>query len=507
MATVQPLLRLLARHDAWSGAAWRGTFGDPDDPEDVLIQLGPPQTGPRMFKMAREAAREVLAEADIGVLRLKAVVEHDRRVAWVYEAFDGVALLNVAGDASETVVPASVAAELLAVLVEVLMRLPGARRHPGPEDWDVLVDETGGVKLAGFVGPTPRSPRLFAPFGEDGDAALVYRLGVYLGTMLAGAPPGQAVDEQAHAATVRRMLVRAMSRPHVGLPDGLGAVLRGMLSWDPDDRPRLQSLPKALRECLGPDDPSLEAWCAAHIGGVRRAVTNDATQQRSDGPSTPSGFGDDGDDLTAVEDPTVVVPTDAGTGAEHRDNTQQTSWRAPDLGDRAGNSLFPVHVGPPPEIVTKHPMLPDGFLHGERREATAVELPAPARPSMGPLVVGMTLALCLVLAMFALTALLASGPGLSSALPDPTIGEALPVVQPADARFDVEVLVRGGEPFSVTCPGGASTAGIDAVTLVGASPGRCQLSGKLDGVEVVVSFDVYEAGTVRCFQTRQARCR
>lgn len=507
MALDQPILRLLARHDAWSGAAWRGIFGDPEEPEDVLVQLGPPQTGPRMFQMARDAATGVLEETDVGVLRLKAVVEHDRRVAWVYEAFDGVALLNVAGDASETVVPASVAAELLAVVVEVLMRLPGARRHPGPEDWDVLVDETGGVKLAGFVGPTPRSPRLFAPFGDDGDAALVYRLGVYLGTMLAGAPPGQAVDEQAHAATVRRMLVRGMARPNVELPDGLGAVLRGMLSWDPDDRPRLQSLPKALRQCRGPDDLGLEAWCSAHIGGVRRAVTHDATQQRMDGPAIPSGFDSDDDDFTAVEDPTVVVATDSRTHAEHLDSTQQTSWRAPDAGDRAGNSLFPVQVGPPPEIVTKRPKLPDGFLYGEQREATAVELPVPARPSIGPLVVGMTLALCLVLAMFALTALLASGPGLAPDLPDPTIGDALPVVQPADARFDVEVLVRGGEPFSVTCPGGVAATGVGEVTLLGAAPGRCQLSGQFEGEQVSVDFEVYEARTVRCFQTRLARCQ
>jgi hypothetical protein len=229
--------------------------------------------------------------------------------------------------------------------------------------------------------------------------------------------------------------------------------------------------------------------------------------QRSDVPSTPSGFDDDGDDLTAVEDPTVVVVTDPRTAGEHRDNTQQTSWRAPDLGDRAGNSLFPVQVGPPPEIVTKRPKLPDGFLLGEQREATAVELPAPARPSVGPLVVGMTLALCLVVAMFALTALLTSGPGATPELFEPTIGDALPDVEPAGARFDVEVLVRGGESFSVTCPGGVSAVGVESVTLVGASPGRCQLSGQLDGEQVEVSFDVYEAGTVRCFQTRQARCR
>jgi hypothetical protein len=59
----------------------------------------------------------------------------------------------------------------------------------------------------------------------------------------------------------------------------------------------------------------------------------------------------------------------------------------------------------------------------------------------------------------------------------------------------------------VTCPGGSSAAGVDAVTLVDAAPGRCQLSGQLDGEHVVVAFDVYEASTVRCFQTRQARCR
>ncbi|MFT6143788.1 MAG: hypothetical protein ACJAZO_000557 [Myxococcota bacterium] len=460
-----------------------------------------------MLKMAQDAAEYALAEADVGVLRLRAVVEHDRRVAWVYEAFDGVALLNVAGDASETVVPASVAAELLAVLVEVLMRLPGARRHPGPEDWDVLVDDTGGVKLAGFVGPTPRSPRLFAPFGDVGDAALVYRLGVYLGTMLAGAPPGQAVDELAHAATVRRMLVRAMSRPNVGLPDGLGDVLRRMLSWDPDDRPRLQSLPKSLRDCLGPQHVGLEAWCSTHIGGVRRAVTHDATVQRNDVPASAVGFNDAGDDRTAVEDSTIVMTTDSRTAGQHHDRTQQTSWRAPDVGDRAGNSLFPVQVGPPPEILKKRPMLPDGFLHGEQPEPTVVELPAPTRPSLRPLVVGMTLALCLVGAMFALTAVLTSGPSLALEIREPSIGDALPAVESAGARFDVEVLVRGGKPFSVTCPGGSSAAGVDAVTLVDAAPGRCQLSGQLDGEHVVVAFDVYEASTVRCFQTRQARCR
>ena len=514
MSATRPQLRLVNRYDAWNSAAWRGLYGDAEHAVEVLVQLGGERLGTQGQRAAVEEAAYAMDERTAGVLPLLAIVEHDRRVAWVYEDFDGVALLSVAGDASETVVPARVAAELVSKLVGILTSLPGPTRHPGPEDWDVLVDESGSVRLTGLVGPYPRSPRLFAPYGDTGDAALVFRLGVYLGTLLAGAPPDQATDETGHASTVRRLLVRAMARPNVLMPESLGSLLKSMLAWDPDDRPRLQALPQLLRDCIDASQPELADWCAQHIGSVRRGAVKRAQLLR--GEYSAEAFGE-GDDLTAVEEPTAVVLTDPSASPSHlSDETQQTHRRALDKNGRAGGSLnpskFPVVVGPPPEIATKRPTLPPGFL-GEAalREATVTGNGKGAATesgglSVGSLLLGGVFAVVLVLGLLSLAVLLASQP-VGSSQQEPSISDALSQ-PPADAdRFDVTVLVRGGEPFTIRCGDEVEVSGVDEVKLPDVAPGPCYLDGIHEGQAVLVPFRVSRAATVRCFQTPRPICR
>lgn len=506
MSSTHSSLTDLRRLHSWSGAAWRARWKQPLGAEDVLVVQGPPHSA-RLAEQPEAAvamARELRAP---GVLSLLDCIAHGHRAAFVYEYFDAVAVLHVIeSERPNAAVPARAAAELVARVAEVLAACEPSLRHPGPEAWDVLLDANGVVKVSGFVGPNNRSARLFAPFGDDSSAALVYRLGVYLGTLLAGQPPGQANDERTHNARVRRLLIAAMSRPQVGLPDLLGDALRSMLAWDPDDRPSLRELPERLRTAVAAvPQAGLAAWASRIVPELEQGNASSDTTQREQGPPSLAEL-DDEDDRTAVDDATMIglrgstVPVD--------DHTLQTHRRAVDQGERpaaAAPDLFPVQVGPPPELVSRRPQLPAGFLIDGVTDPTSVELNGGRDGSPILLVVGLVLLTALVVSVTALAAVFIDELGGDELPEEPTIADALP--RPSErGPFELRILVRGGEPFRVVCAGGTQGEGTDEVQLSGVIAGPCELHAQLDGEPVVVPFEATGPATIRCLQTRQARC-
>ncbi|MEZ4234894.1 MAG: hypothetical protein R3F59_01760 [Myxococcota bacterium] len=204
----------------------------------VAAVLGPEVDAPGAAVRARNRAGAWVGRRDAGVLPLIDVAGAGDRVAWVYEACDGVSA-GVLFDSAEAPVPRA-AVELVAACAEVLERLHAAgHRHPGPAPDDVIVDPRGEVVLAGFVGPFPQAPMQRDPQASQApeSAAVVWRLGVLLAELLSGSPPPPPMDHASHEVALQRLMVRVVSQPGPILPERLGDWLRGMLAWTPTTAP------------------------------------------------------------------------------------------------------------------------------------------------------------------------------------------------------------------------------------------------------------------------------
>jgi hypothetical protein len=447
----------------------------------------------------------VLALDHPGVLRLLEVRAHQRRVAWVYEPWDGLALGALPG--AETTLPARAAAEIVAEVATTLLEIGAELRHPGPEVGDVLVDARGGVRLAGFVGPYRRPLGLRAPFGDRGEAAQVYRLGLLLAHLLTGALPGPAVGEEAHAAVLRNVLIRSMARPGDVLPERLADWLRGMLAWSPVERPVLSAIPDGLRDAVGGARPSLVEWAARHVDALRQRAADEAQAVRDALPPVVELE----DSLDEVSQDSLASPL--GEREEpYDDEPTQEAPIAPVPGHELAPrtlppSAIPVSVGPPAEVLKRRPRLPEGFLEAGTDETMPVEGPPSAARLPAWALFALSAAGLAAIAVAATALLLLQG-GRPPAAPahEPSIAEALGPGPADPGAFDVVFAARGGEPFAVRCAGGATAEGVDEVVVRGALAGPCTVRGVLDGAPVEVQVEVTGPGTIRCFQTRTAHC-
>lgn len=360
---------------AWHSLVRRGTWRRSGIRRDVLAFLGT-QPVDDVEAVAREAAPAV-AIRDPGVLPLLGVERVGEGVAWLY-AF------------REVVSPVFFAKPILghraaAQLVAKVARLVEAHPHPGPNVEDVLLDADGNVLLASFVGPLPTYAR--APGGDEGEAAVVYRLGALLATLLAGAIK-EGSTASSHDAAVRRTVIRAMSMPGAVFSDRYANWLQGMLAWDPDARPPLSRVAGALEELAaasgglplqavvrkdfrlwleaatgfqGTDlgDPSLDA------SGINHPTFDPEYAGRTTLANDPVP------ELAFVDEPTVE--------SELYDPVERTP---PSVLERGS---IPVEVGPPVEAVRRRPpKLPPGFL--DPRSGDTQPSPAPRKrvPSLPP---------------------------------------------------------------------------------------------------------------------------
>jgi hypothetical protein len=400
-------LELLGPYEAWHGAAWLGRLTWPREPaRQVLVLLGPEGATADGLGRARSSAACAMGlrgtAADGGVLPLVEVTSVGARIAWVHAHVDGLGLGYTVGSEGQALLSTRAAAEVVASVADVLLGIgPDGHRNRGPEPTDVLVDARGQLHLTGFAGPFPSPPFMRAPRGEDGEAGVVYRLGVLLAQLVSGVPPSPASERTAHAALIRRALIRAMARPGPVLTERYGDWLRGMLAWEASERPPLSAVPDGLRkvaEATGGE--SLEAWARVHVDELRRRARHVsprplvvAEEPPADGMATEDAPSSTEDEPrwrpSAALSDTLLTPVDPSVLTEQRpsfrpypelsptprddfhddDPTQEAAslgygGRRPAANPprpHAGSSI-PVSVGPPPEAIREPPRLPSGFL-------------------------------------------------------------------------------------------------------------------------------------------------
>ncbi len=320
-----------------------------------------------------------------GMHRLLAVEPYGDRVAFAFEQVEGVGLVHTVGVEGRPLLPTAAAAEVVAQVAEVLVALGPEVRNRGPEPTDLLVSADGRVVVSGFAGPYPMSPSMRAPKGDEGEAAAVYRLGVLLAHLLAGVAPSPAGERSGQEVVVRRTLIRIMARPGPALPERYGEWIRGMLAWDPSERPPLSTVADGLRKAAEfAEGPLLASWCAVTVPALRAAALKTPS-------NTPVPLSRATTSLSPSDDPTDMRfsfrglgarPLDATpVGAVGREDPDDPTQEAPSseaipamaVPTRPGVAEMPVRVGPPPQAIHDDVSLPSGFLDNPTDEHTLGE--------------------------------------------------------------------------------------------------------------------------------------
>ncbi len=379
-------MELLGPFPAWGESVHRARWtarGRP--PVAALAVLGPEHDDPRALERARKRAEPWIDRAPAGVLPLLGVAEVGPRTAWVYRPTEAVSVGLVVEDSG--LLPLRAAAELVGRVAEIIEGAgPEALHHPGPRLDEVLVDETGRVLLAGFVGPFPRGPAWREPTGADDSAAMVWRLGVLLGQLLTGAPPQAATDPARHDAAVRRTLIRVLARPGPVFPDRLRDQLVSMLAWDPLARPALVRVADALRRaCDTLPEPSLVAWAIGAMPPVQRRASAGDPIRTPEPPLDTGSFelpprsrGDRTEEISILQ--MTTLPGDGPAPLPEKDD--ETAISTTGVQPRAHvpeeYGSIPVKVGPPPEALLRPAPLPTD-LFDESTEGTPTE-PDPEAP-------------------------------------------------------------------------------------------------------------------------------
>jgi hypothetical protein len=390
---------IIGPYGPWHGGVWRGTWHRPGQDDRVFLLVGPDAAG-RAVDRARHLAERALKLSGAGVLPLLEVTTADGRVAWVHPEVPGLGLGHVVGpEASSFALPIRAAAQVVAEVAATLERLGDEGTwHKGPEPMDLLVERTGKIWVAGFAGPFPRSVALRASEGGASEPALVYRLGVLLAHLVAGMPPGPALQRPAHVAQVRRILVRAMARPGPVLPEALSDWIRTMLAWEPTARPRLAAVPAGLRKVAATmDGEDLPTWAAARVEvlcqrlAARRSEVG-APPRRVDTPAPPaahvahdptapgestSWFADPNDDApTQMHQEVAPLPIPATRTAE-ADSAPPT--RTTPLGDDDDPTMEEKLPDTPPPAPSAGPM-PVAVGPAPAGRAPSPPKPQPASP-------------------------------------------------------------------------------------------------------------------------------
>lgn len=446
-------VNILGPCEVWHGAAHLGVRRTAAGEVPVFVLLGPEGAGPETLARARATAGSAAECTVPGVHRLLDVTLSDDRLAWVFEAVEGVGLSHTIAGEGRALLTTRAAAEAVAAVAEILLAVDLKNR--GPEPTDLFVDATGKLTASGFCGPFPTSPAMRAPRGDDGEAAAVYRLGVLLAHLLSGVAPPPASERSAHPALVRRALIRVMARPGPVLPERYGEWIRGMLAWEPAERPPLSTVPDGLRQVASMSaGASLVQWAAENVPALReaalgpnpigRAVT--VSMRPHDDPANIYRADTLRADTKAplVEPPVrrrrsdadLATATPIGAPRREEDDPTQEATRAPQIDIPppipvrigAGAGSMPVRVGPPPEAI-REVRLPSGFLDADTDE-TASE-PEPSA-WLGPItiLVYVTLVL-LLLALVIVLGLYVFGPAATPGDDGPSLHQVLPPV-PAD---------------------------------------------------------------------------
>lgn len=353
----------LGRHRPdWHVAAHAGRLVRPGcEARPVLVVLGAPVADAEVTaERARAAASALLGWAPPGVLELLDVLPFEDRTAWVYSDIEALGVGHLVGGGE--LLPIGAAAELVAEVAALLISV-GTRglAHPGPEPHDVLLHSSGRVSVGGFVSPFPASPAMREPGGREDAPALVWRLGVLFAALTSGSAPPPCSDRSAHEASLRRVLIRTMSRPGPVPPTRLRHWMEHLLAWDSGARPPLSTVEGALRQLAADTrEPGLEAWCAVHLVSRRLDALAGPPELAVEADTGPTDLGDADppDALPSDEHTRPGMSTLAGFAPPRREEDQTMESIGTTSTDTTlphtvppERGAIPVAVGPPAEAV------------------------------------------------------------------------------------------------------------------------------------------------------------
>ena len=275
-------IKLLGSWSAWSEQVRWGNLVRPDGSSAPVLLRALPQV--RFSEALAEDSRCLAALCHPAVLRLYHITGVGSDIAIVYEHFEGVALSRVLAELGRRSrhLPVRATAEIAAQVCDALLaaeqvRQPGAAVvHPGPCPAEVLVDETGQVKVAGFAVHRQGSPLLLAPPGyvpPEGCAApgaWAYGVGALLVELLSGErPSASAADPSRHEAMIRRALIRVLARSGEPAPEATINLIRQCMARQPEARPALEDVRDrlvALADSLR--SPRLRTWAPGSVPAI-----------------------------------------------------------------------------------------------------------------------------------------------------------------------------------------------------------------------------------------------
>ena len=323
-------------------ARWHGSAA-------AVIQ-GPRSVDPAALALARERAAPWVGRHGPPILPLLGVTRVMGREGWIYARPSGVSIAALTRHSAPRP-PPSVSAEIVARTADALCGLGElGLAHPGPDALDVLVDEAGELRLAGFVGPADVAAHRTEPNPppQDREAAVVWRLGHLLGELLTGAPLPLAERSRGEHEHHRRVLVGVRARPGSPVPEALQDCLLTMITWDPEHRLALGRVAVRLREATSPAE--LATWAADALPTMRRRLeaqweVPDEERERTLLPGDPEEITEESDMSFVLADAIEEV-TAASAG--------RAGWPR----DVPEHGAIPVLVGPPPEAVTGPHRLP-----------------------------------------------------------------------------------------------------------------------------------------------------
>jgi hypothetical protein len=363
----------------WTDFARRGHLSSRWGRLPVVVLLGPPEVSEEAVSRASRLAQPWVGRRDEGVVPLIGVRAVGDRVGWVYERPGGVAIHHFTAVDDVARPPSRVAAEIVGRTAAILRRIGPV--HAGPDAMDVWIRPDGSVRLTGFTSPYPPPPSLRAPVEAGDEAGQVYRLGILLARLLAGMAPSAGTDRAHHETQLRRVAIRAMSRPGPPFPERLRDYLEAMLAWDADRRPPLSALADGLAEAVGTDAIGILAWAEDAIASqlsqlVGRMPLPDEAMVDEVVPARSPDLEPDAPGSLTVPGPDWQSPPDDDPTAESEPTGSWTDSTSAARRPREVGSV-PVGVGPPAEVAAKgRPRLPRP-LAPEKPGAAPARRPTP----------------------------------------------------------------------------------------------------------------------------------
>ena len=272
-------IKLFGRWEAWSDSVRWGQLIRPDGSAvSVLLRTTEsPRTSP-------ENSRLLASLQHPSILQLLHATAIGDATALVYERFEGVAMSRVLPELTRRSRHMPVRAAL-EVAAQVCAGLQHAREqgdsersiiHPGPCPTEILIDERGHVRLAGFVVMTEDGeldvapPGYVPPEGCGAEGAWAYGIGALMVHLLSGeCPASGSSDPSRHEAMIRRALIRVLARSGEPAPEAVITLIRQCMARQPEARPRLSEVTERVTQ-LANELPSarLRSWASSCVPAV-----------------------------------------------------------------------------------------------------------------------------------------------------------------------------------------------------------------------------------------------